>query len=1118
MNSGLPPYLAQQNGINNDFMGGQYSYGYMNAPSAYMTGATMYGPTYGQFDPMAQALMPTPYGGGINVPSVAAYRSTMVDHPFKAFLTYSIPIYKAPKGLTPLYYNNYLNEARTEGIMSVENFGISTAIGVAGGFLGGPVGAIAGALLGYGFSKLTGNAMGRIMQIHEIGNLLHMKNGQNAYGIGMSMSQASDLYHMFAKSAASNANFTEEEYQLSFSQLARNQMIDDTGTFSAAKENIKKMKHIIVGLQDLFQNGDIKTIVASLRQFRNLGIYTDDLATVSIKSSIAAGVLGQKPTDYITNAIGEAQSTSAMTNFSSAGMLNVANTIYGGVDAIKKVKDYYRKGLSSVDVANSFKQTLIGSLSETANPEIQAQLLSQGIFSAQAYTVSALEAGIVKYNKENKTHLTLEKVLNNPNLVKEISTKYALPAMKDLETKYHGDALKIYQYLSAKDVSYLATMNNPLAMKQSLTNVNNVSDFLSNWGESISKNKKKIDFLAEIEPGLFRQTEKMTAILSKNPHLFQKINKETNFKTKEAAYQEQVVQSLRDNSVAGMIQKMKARIQEEAASLMEKLIPNKYGMTTLKDINNKDLNSAVDLIKQTKIYNPDNVVTKAEFKDSSFLHGLDNYFHSDEKVKTNVELLSDVIGDSTWSISKDEVERDWAYRRGAAQAFESYNRGLDYFFRNPYSQEGEHFEKEYSKYFEKLANPEMEKILGKIIDGKDYTTLDTQGIEIFKELINSTKELARRIQELSQKKHLTVAEEKELIADKHTLEINKNSMKMLYGADNYGMTDLFKLTGEKITAPSMSEFGAQLLFMKKDKKVWGQLVKGYMKLEGVNKEVAEHNLNLFAEKSSWSNYKNRFYKEAAVKSSKLISDSMITPESLNGGIGNFISSGGVSEILKTFKKVGDINKVIEGLDALYKAKKTETYSIGYNDKNIQTLLVAANSNLSSKDLKADTALFNQLKKNWSMYTGGEDILVNGKKISDFSDFMELSDANKKTFFSKLASTQIMLTAAARLGVSTQELGSKKGEGYLRDLFDNIVTYKDGKFVLRKGIDEILKNKKDKEALEFFGVGANQFGIHKIVQELNDKASSKLDETNKILNKIYSVLKKKETGKAKFIGL
>ena len=1138
MDSGLPPYLAQQYGMGNSFMGGPFESGFMNAPAAYMTGASIYGPTYGQFSPDAQALMPTPYGGGMNLPYVAAYRSSMTNHPFKAFMTYSLPILTSPKGLSPVFYNNYLNESKVEALQSAESMGATTALGMVGSAVGGPIGAVAGSLIGLGLSKITGEASGRQMQIHEVGNLLHLGQSSNKYGVGITMGEASDLYKTFAKSGATDINMSEEEYQLAFSSLAKNGMIDDSGGFGQAKESIKKMKNIIVGLQDLFQNGDIKTIVASLRQLRNIGVFTDDLSSTSISSSVAANMLGQKPSEYITNTIGTAQNESGMTGFSTAGMYNINKDIDISTNTIKNVKSFFPKGLGVNDIAARFKQVLVGSMQETAGQDAQNTLLSNHLFTTQLYTVTAMEAGLQAYNKKHGENYTLQDAIARPDIMHTIEDKYAPKAMAEIMKKYNGDATGAVNYFMHRDKSYRSIIFSPTAEMDVLKNITHPEKELNAWGELFLTHKKEFNKIREIYPGMFNNLSKMEQILVKHPDLFKGFDKESAEKTKQATIDEKANQVMRNDSIQSHIDRAFNYIQLKAAKLVDEATIH-TGIKEVHGVANSKFMDAMKILKKDNEFNPDENMknalgtTYATFDSGIFGNGILAKFDGGAVTQTQ-RVLSHVLNRSSLDFNEGTITKDLQYRRAAAFAERKYMTGVDKFFLNPLAGNSS-FVTNGKDYYNSLKTFDKNKS-SYVFAGQDISVKDTEGLRVFKDLVNSTKQLARRIEELTNKKNLTSEEKKELNEDKYQLQINKNSFKNLYTGTVTPAADLLKESGQDVTAKKSQDFAHFLYAVKNnDKSLYDKYVKEYAHMNHITKEVAEHNFNLMAANRN----NDKYFETGALKSSDLFKSSYANKLFVKGANADFMYSEGGTKLLAAVTKFKSTDKFIKAIDSLYKAdashvyihqkdykhKTTEVGLHGYeykvtdSTKKILTTLNLSHNTATKKEAKAASSIYNDLKENWAAYTGGHDIKVDGKSFSSFEDFMKSSDKIKKDFITQVASSSVLVNASEKLGLSSQELGSARGQAMLKELFKTgktggIVEFKNGSFHLTSDAFKNLSSKKEKEALTYFGVGANKYGLSQLVNELNQKNSGALNKTNSILNKIYNTLGDIKTNLAK----
>lgn len=238
-------------------------------------------------------------------------------------------------------------------------------------------------------------------------------------------------------------------------------------------------------------------------------------------------------------------------------------------------------------------------------------------------------------------------------------------------------------------------------------------------------------------------------------------------------------------------------------------------------------------------------------------------------------------------------------------------------------------------------------------------------------------------------------------------------------------------------------------------------------------------------------------------------------------------SAGGTKLLSTATKFKDMNKFLGSLDKINKAY--QDLIVGNNGKfisnptestkKILATIGLGSMKISNKQAKAVSSLYFDLKENWDSYTGGHSFTIDGKKISNFKDFASSGTKVKKDFISQVASSSILLNASEKLGLDSQELGSTRGQAMLKELFrtgktGGIVEFKNGRFQLTKDAFKNLSSKKEKEALEYFGVGANKYGLKQLVNELNQKDSGALTKTNSILNKIYNTLEHIKTNLAK----
>ena len=281
-------------------------------------------PTYGMFGNEYSHMIHNPFGGQFQSPAFNSYYSSMLSSPVKAFFTYKVPIYMAPTGINPVVEENYFEESKFQGIAAANSMGASltgSAIGAGIGSMIMPVfgtyaGAAIGGWLGDKLGGKIGSSLGEAAQIHEASMMLNTTVG-GYNGVGLNMHQAASINKMIRGMSIDDPQFTAEEGQYSFNELARHSLINDTGNFSDIKLHFKKMKQIVEDLRDVF-NGDIKEIISSLRRFSTLGIDAVEMKRVANTFGVAAIQKSQKIEDYTNDTLNRANYMSAVTGLSKA--------------------------------------------------------------------------------------------------------------------------------------------------------------------------------------------------------------------------------------------------------------------------------------------------------------------------------------------------------------------------------------------------------------------------------------------------------------------------------------------------------------------------------------------------------------------------------------------------------------------------------------------------------------------------------------------------------------------------------------------------------------------------------------------------------------------------------
>ena len=607
--------------------------------------------------------------------------------------------------------------------------------------------------------------------------------------------------------------------------------------------------------------------------------------------------------------------------------------------------------------------------------------------------------------------------------------------------------------------------------------------------------------------------------MNESPDLFKRIEYRSNLQKKMLEHDEKINQELRNDSLQGMWQKTLARIQYSAAELTSMFVPAERKLAIVPlDNDTTTIKNMYEILKQVKNFNPSDMFVKnISFTQGSFLSGVFDKMFGSGRLKENQELISDTLGISTINLDKDTIAKIWAYRRSSLMAYGRYLSGLEQFLKNPEEdmKNKDGFFARYKQYFSDLAKGNFKE--GTIKNGLDYTLKDNRAINIFERLVRGIVDLDRTIRELSNKSHLTKEEERRLAKAKEELQIKQNSLLHLYKIDNFGPAELFKSTGMKINFHNLEDFASSLRNIEKYKpQLWKELVKGYSHMMGVDTSTAEHALKTFS-KDNW-----KLYREWSAKTG-LVSSEYITPVALHGGMGEFVTHGGGKLVSDVFSKVKNVNDIIKVLDAFKEAQKElpGIVSTHNSDAILTALLASSKTNLSSDKIKAIAQFNEELKKHWNDFTGGEVIKVGKYTFRSYEDFLNADDKGKRAFFSAVASSQLVVSAATRLGVGADVLGSEKGQEALKILFGGgkykgIVKYEDGKFRLADSVEHIKElaknNAKFREALQTLNITPNKFGLKELIDNLNNDNSAKLDKTNSLLNKIYVTLKNIEHNK------
>ena len=1122
MDTGIPPYLAQQGamGPQNDFMGGPFASGYYNSAMGYMAGANMYGPTYGQFGYDSFSMMGTPYGGMMSPGHTAPFYGSMLNHPVRSFFTYTLPVYKAPKGINPVLYHNYIDETRQEAISSFGMGAVTFATGLAGGKIGGAmgggagavVGTIGGTLLGMVASKYVGAQTSRILQIHETSNLLNLAKGSNEYGVGITMKQASSLNMMFAKAASKDANITQEEYQQIFSGLAHNALVDDSGDFSGVKNSLKKMKKIVVNLQDLFQNGDIKNIIEALRQFKMLDLNTAELSQFSQSAAMAATIMGQKPRDFINNAIGQAVNLSETTGLSAASLVKINISNVAGMGSITKAtKKYNSKGTSSKNLLEKWTDVSTKALQEQNNPQIEKLFFARGSFTQQQYMLAGAAAGLLEYNKAHHTHYTLAEAEKQPELMKTVFNKYGVDALRKMLDKHHGDASAVYSELESKDKTYARMVFDPQATKDALKDLHNPMEYLNEWAKHIDQHPYLKKILGQIAPGATKNIREVMEIVKDNPDLYWNIMQKDKAMKLRTQRELKANQHRRNDSIQGFIQTTKAHVINRFASkTADELVAENTEKFTSNGVSNDEFSAMADLYR--KIGKDKKEPTDGKYDFITVTNGSDifgsSHMYSNvvrhlftslgKNLKDDAELLNATLGQDKHYTEKD-IKELWRYKRAAVYSLANYSRTVDNYIKtgdDTYLQRLRHLT---SMDFE---SKNSDDIPTDIFDGELYMQMDKKTKENNDVLIS--KKLKRLEIYRTALKTAKTKKDKDFLMQK----INKTAteIKILHKSSRVGMADLMKSLGFKTDKDSLIKARDEM----RDALKAGEgddIANSVAKMEGVGKDVAMQQIKNLAG---------------------------LTDKAMGAiaTITNPISIDSLNKFTKNTKWTKVAATTGDALTNLYRMTdgnlgKIDTilnnYAKAVKDGNADDFvgILKQSGNATKEQIAAAKKYHDTLGKVFKEIFGDKGFTYKGKTYTDVDTLFQNKDA-LNAFLKHTASSVQAVGLLKRVGINADLMTGGAVKQMMSTLVDKkkgLFTIKDGKFVFsdyaKNHLDELTSDSNVKKLLNDAGLSDTKSGLELLKKELNGQRVHQLDKTNELLKQILEVIKvnKKGTNKS-----
>jgi len=1123
-------------------------------------------PTYGQFGMDYEHMMATPYGSQFMAPSSNIYYSTMVSHPVKSFLTYKLPVFSAPKGLNPVAFDRYYAESQAQGAMSMASFGIgvaATSIGARfGASVGGPIGGIIGAGIGMAASpfltKGYDDALAKTIQIHEASNLLNTTEGGNQFGFGLSMGQSARLYKSMTSEATKNTNFSPEEAQLTFSELARNSLIDDTGDFTQIKGSFKKMKNVVEKLRDLF-NGDIKQVIHSLRQLNTAGVDSSDLATVSVTMGLAAAQMGQNTADYATNSINTAIQRSAQTGFSKSVSMQLGATLDSVTDIIGKATgNIYGNNISSKEKTRRFKDDFFNTIQATTFGPLSNILLANNMMGSGQYLATSLEAGIQEYNQANGTNYSYRDVIANKGLQKKIWEKYANPAMKRLEKEYNGDYSRIFNYLSKKDTGYMLAMTNQDILGHDLKEMS-AKEITTQTFKYFSKFKNVLpEFLEKtglerINPEMYESVKRIMGTVKNNPNIYSDIMTTSQRRAELFAEKNKFLQERRIYSGQGLWESAKAHVKDFFAGGIE-MFASKKDFDGILTSGQTPSSSLSDLYKYSKGFDFNklsNMVYNSNYiNDTSFspFRPIERMFDN-KKISNSSERMKYLMGDGWIDLNygEEDVKRIWSYQ---ARRTRGYSRGLEQISKlekgdlsglKPLeSLESKSYDVESMMGASLLNN---DNSIGAVSDKISETTKNiVKGVKEAIEAYNKIKEsfesanndiVSKVVNSDKFIKNLAMYERKIHGFKGNDLQVlKKASEKGVLGED--ASEGVYKITGLDVNKDDLSKLinsklkikekahEARLQYVVGEGGVQGLLrdmgYKGTTTYQGAKKilDVLKNNDTL--REKFLSNIQDRYgvSKEAAKNVYENLmeynKDESKKRMQVNALTFNTIGEMKFKNILKD-TSVSRFYKFSGGADTIVRAMNSEGGDINKLRKDLlaQAELDKKIGGLSDdegagglrtlvgKSPASANNLYSSMKS--FMKENGGEIEINGHKYTKIDKLLE-----NKEDFNDFVKSQAALGFGSKISskLGIDGLDPTKAAA-MQDIIAKNFTFdkKTGKYEIKKGI-----SKEDKQAiiedLKKLNLGKDSVALDRISEALNN-SSDNLKTTNTILNRIYNVL-------------
>jgi len=1084
------------------------------------------GPTYEMFGSDAMALLNrTPYGGQFATPFANPYYTHMIYSPMRAFFTFKVPFFAPPKGLNPAFEQQAIDTAILQGRATLATVASTLAGAEIGGRLGamafsggGPFGTMAGYLLGNfaggALGAIIGNKIastyGRIAQVHDISSLLNTDVGGYDFGIGLNVEQSSKIYKDFAKYSVEHPGYSIREQILSFKQLAKAGLIDDSGNFTEIKSNLKKMKQIVFKLQDIFGDGDIKEIVEGLRKLRMLGVSESDLMNVSTLTSIAAVAKGQDVKDYLANTANIAFQYSQITGVNQAVLAQQFMKLDANAGFIGMYTKNFFNASSNKDRTTMFKEVLAKSFSEMLMN--QDLLLSQNAPSAQQYVLMSEEAGLMAYNKKHGTHYKMSDILVNHHLRREIDKEYAQEAMDKLIKEFHGDYRKVFHYLSKQDSSFQATLLSKEKTMQAIKSASDTKEILDKYLKDILPNLAPIiDKLNETGmQDQIHNLSKLVEIVKQHPDLFESVDRMSKDKIEKNKTIEETNRLLRNTAFTTMWKKFYYGFEHFMSEIADNLIPLHKSYSEYVKENKIKAGEYLSLIKGLGIKDYKLDLSSIEKKYIDFsdinMHFLNVFKYHSNSLDYAREIISRITGHVYNPIASGELSDEAVINALQAKKmsklflhsmFKLVDKGDYDTLAYHLSALGESLKKADSK-----SGPYEDAERGLIYHSKRLGDLFQELSDEFTKTVQTIKNLNNEIETLPKDSQKRKELEKELAKQTEHLNQLKTETKVGLTYKETGLAGIYKMLGGEgfFTLGDIQEF---LEAINNDSVLKGRATDDLAKKLHISRKMAAQILT----DAQYSSEKAKTFH--LIMGNNVGFDHNFSLLNQSKGLAKLVTGGLANDLFninKVFK--GDWDKAIKTMKEYEKhlkaVKGNKLFALLETEGNKNQLNSIAHFEESLKDIIKRAGGSLRLK------VGGKEVEI--KTPEDF--FNKLSEKDMKKVFRAVAGIGFGTYMSEKLGININPDETIKFSKLMASVFK---TSADGKIHLQdtsKMIENYkkmfgLQGKSDKDILSAINQDLRKFGLggmsnlQNIIESLN--SNNPLAKTNTLLTEIKDVL-------------